>query len=192
MKPKTLWIISAPPGAGKTTFLDHFFANKPDTAIISRDKVRFSILKKHPNCQYFDQERKVFKEFTKRIEYAFSKYDNVVADATHLNVKSRNKLINALYLTLKDYKANINCIYLDVPIEVALKRNAKREGLALVPENAIKSMYNSYVFPTYHEDFIYNAIYQVDENENMVLICPDGTNRNGNHWEWWKKEMNNL
>ncbi len=186
MKQKNLWIMCGPPGAGKSTFLEHFFVDKSNTRIISRDKIRFNILNKHPNCQYFDQERKVFKQFIRQIEYALSKSDNVAADATHLNMKSRNKLLNALCSTLLGYRANINCIYFDVPIEVALERNSKREGLSLVPEGAIRSMYNSYNFPTYQENYVYNAIYRVDENENVSLICPAEIDRCGNCWDYWE------
>ena len=42
---------------------------------------------------YFSKEKEVFKEFCKQIDIALQSYDNVIADATHLNFASRNKTL---------------------------------------------------------------------------------------------------
>ena len=59
---------------------------------------------------------------------------------------------------------------MDVPLKVALERNAKREGLGLVPEDAIKRMYESAYRPNYGERYGYDKIYIVNEKGDMNLL----------------------
>ena len=86
-----------------------------------------------------------------------------------MNERSRNKLLNSLG---KDFLKDklINCIYMDVPLKVALERNAKREGLSLVPEDAIKRMYESAHRPNYDERYEYDKIYIVNEKGGITLL----------------------
>ena len=167
MKRKTLYIMCGCPGSGKSYFLNQYFGNSSSVKIISRDVIRFSIIGN--NDEYFSKESLVFSKFCKAIREAFNEYDIVVADATHLNERSRNKLLNSLG---KDFLKDklINCIYMDVPLKVALERNAKREGLSLVPEDAIKRMYESAYRPNYGERYEYNKIYIVNEKGGISLV----------------------
>lgn len=167
MKSKTLYIISGVPGSGKDYFLNQYFGNSSNVKIISRDVIRFSLIEN--DDEYFSKESLVFSKFCKAIQEAFNEYDIVIANATHLNERSRNKLLNSLG---KDFLKDklINCIYMDVPLKVALERNAKREGLSLVPEDAIKRMYESAHRPNYGERYEYNKIYIVNEKGGITLL----------------------
>lgn len=167
MKSKTLYIISGVPGSGKDYFLNQYFGNSSNVKIISRDVIRFSLIEN--DDEYFSKESLVFSKFCKAIREAFNEYDIVIANATHLNERSRNKLLNSLG---KDFLKDklINCIYMDVPLKVALERNAKREGLSLVPEDAIKRMYESAHCPNYDERYEYDKIYIVNEKGGITLL----------------------
>ena len=167
MKSKTLYIISGVPGSGKDYFLNQYFGNSSNVKIISRDVIRFSLIEN--DDEYFSKESLVFSKFCKAIREAFNEYDIVIANATHLNERSRNKLLNSLG---KDFFKDklINCIYMDVPLKVALERNAKREGLSLVPEDAIKRMYESSHRPNYGERYEYDKIYIVNEKSGITLL----------------------
>lgn len=167
MKSKTLYIISGVPGSGKDYFLNQYFGNSSNVKIISRDVIRFSLIEN--DNEYFSKESLVFSKFCKAIREAFNEYDIVIANATHLNERSRNKLLNSLG---KDFLKDkfINCIYMDVPLKVALERNAKREGLSLVPEDAIKRMYESAHRPNYDEQYEYDKIYIVNEKGGITLL----------------------
>ncbi len=167
MKSKTLYIISGVPGSGKDYFLNQYFGNSSNVKIISRDVIRFSLIEN--DDEYFSKESLVFSKFCKAIREAFNEYDIVIANATHLNERSRNKLLNSLG---KDFLKDklINCIYMDVPLKVALERNARREGLSLVPEDAIKRMYESSHRPNYDERYEYNKIYIVNEKGGITLL----------------------
>lgn len=105
---------------------------------------------------YFAKEKQVFGEYVKRIcESLKDTYVvNTIADATHLNKISRDKLINAIYRMCPELEFDIVMIYFDIPVEVCIFRNNKRSGRARVPENVIKNMYATLEFPKCRKNLI--------------------------------------
>ena len=151
-----LYILCGIPGCGKSTWVKNRMAENtsstdPKWEYVSRDEVRFSMVKEEDD--YFSKEKQVFNEFVKRI---CEKLDdawvtNVIADATHLNEVSRNKLINSIRRQRPNKPLNITMVYFDVPIEVCKFRNAKRQGRARVPDNIIEKMNVQLEFPKLRE-----------------------------------------
>lgn len=137
----TLYILCGVPGCGKSYFAQKFVGF--NRVWISRDLFRFNIVKE--NEEYFSHENEVFRVFIEAIVNQLKNGVDVIADATHLNIKSRKKLTNAI----DKYYTNYNIIYVvfDVPIDVILKQNAQREGRARVPESAIHRMNASFYKP---------------------------------------------
>lgn len=117
---------------------------------------------------YFAKEKQVFKEFCKQVDNALQSYNNVIADATHLNSASRNKILKSI----KNKIDEINVIFIDTPLDIALERNAKRTGRELVPEEVIKNMYNSLVLPDDSEGI--NKLYIVDNATQKIKIIEYG------------------
>ena len=79
MKRKDLWIMCGPPASGKSTFANFYFTKDPywrkkSWIIVSRDKIRFSFLKKNSSTNYFEHESEVFNEYVKTIKKSFEKY----------------------------------------------------------------------------------------------------------------------
>ena len=73
-----------------------------------------------------------------------------MADATHLNSKSRMKLLACLDLN-KD-KTEVHAVVMQTPLEECLRRNEKRKGTrSYVPVDVIKNMYNSFRKPNFNE-----------------------------------------
>ena len=91
-------------------------------------------------------------------------YDNVFADATHLNFASRNKTISRINVPVDE----INVVFLDTPLNICIERNAKREGRKFVPETVIKNMYRSIKFPEKEEGI--KNVYVIKENEPINII----------------------
>ena len=125
-------------GSGKSTFIKQEVARIEEehrtTCVISRDFVRQSLLTDRDN--YFDKETEVFNEFVRQINEAMELgIDVVFADATHISPNSRAKLLGRL---IADPHTKLTFEVIDVPTEVALKRNAQRTGFARVPDSAIK------------------------------------------------------
>lgn len=156
-----LFLMSGAPGSGKSYWAT---THLPENSIyISRDKLRFEKIGEKDT--YFSKEGDVFREFVRQIEEGLIKYDNVFADATHLNPASRNKLISNLCPTSPIEE--INVVFLDTPLEVCLARNAKREGRKYVPEEVIKHMYRTIKLPEKEEGI--KKVYIVKENEPIII-----------------------
>lgn len=151
---KTLWILCGIPGSGKSHWVKEYANNEP---IVSRDEIRFELL--DDNEDYFAHETLVWDIYIRHIRTAITQSDNVFADATHLNEKSRNKLLDALKLH-SDVK--INCVYFDVPTTTCLTRNKQRQGRAFVPPSVIRRMSYQIVKPTFNERYRYDKIYTVN------------------------------
>lgn len=133
---------------------------------ISRDVIRFSFLKEGED--YFSHETETFNQFIKSIKRAidYNEYDNIFIDATHLNKKSRNKLLYSLGSDYIVKLEEINCIFLDTPLEVALERNAQRTGRQYVPEATIIDMFKGMSLPDETETNIFST---------YIISYPTGT-----------------
>lgn len=155
-KPKHLWLLVGMPGSGKDTYLKE--AGIPHYLIVSRDQIRFSLL--DDNDEYFDKEKEVFKLFIKNIQFKLNSCGVCYANATHLNEKSRLKLLNAL--DLED--AIIHAIYFNIDYETCVERNALRTGRERVPDTAMSNMYQSLTHPKNDKRIKYKSIVEVNND----------------------------
>lgn len=136
-----LYITCGCPGSGKSTWAKKRQAE--GWSWNSRDAVRFSMIT--PEDEYFSKEDDVYDAFVSNIQNdIYDKYENIIADASHLTEKGRKMLLNRL--SLNGY--NVIYVVFTTPLDVAIERNNLREGRAKVPETAIRRMYNSFTMPT--------------------------------------------
>ena len=156
---KHLYLMVGAPGSGKSTYAKKIL--KYGDIYISRDEIRYSLLTDEDN--YFAKENEVIKLFIQTIDEALvnkKHCGDVYADATHLSPKSRAQVLNQL-----KNKDKVSAIYLDIPLNVILERNAQRKGRALVPESAVRRMYNSIILPTKIEGI--NRLIIIDEKQEV-------------------------
>ena len=157
---KTLYIMCGAPGSGKTWFAKNKLMKGRNWDYVSRDEVRFSIVKN--NEEYFSHEKEVFNEFINKIADAlcWGNDKNIIADATHLNWGSRRKLIEAL----KRYAFMENIQIIPVVVTASLKtilaRNQLRNGRERVPEDVIQRMLGRMNDPK-NDPYKYTAIMRV-------------------------------
>ena len=148
-----LFLTSGCPGAGKSTW-----ANKqPDSMVISRDEIRFNLVSEDE--EYFSKETKVFWEFVTQIQTALETPmtpKNIIADATHITKKSRDRLLNSLDLTNVE---QVIVVVVMPSLREALRRNAKRKGRKRVPEKVVRNMYFQFERPEYDEPRIFDTLY---------------------------------
>lgn len=146
------------PGAGKSTWLANNISNNTNSVIVSRDAIRFSLLKESED--YFAHEKEVVKIFFQNINNALNQGKDVYVDATHLNWKSRKKLIDAIKVS----NIKVNAIYFDIPLEVCLKQNNFRSGRACVPNSVIEKMFMDLTDPA-ADPYHYNSIKYINLNK---------------------------
>ena len=159
---KHLYLMVGVPGSGKSTYVKNIL--KDGDIYISRDEIRYSLLTEEDD--YFAKENEVIKTFINNIDKSLVNEEycgDVYADATHLSPKSRAQVLNKL-----KNKDKVSVIYLDIPLNIILERNAQRKGRALVPENVVRRMYNSIILPTKEEGI--EELIIIDENQNVKEV----------------------
>lgn len=162
-KKSKLWISGGIPGLGKSTWLqNHKDCFDDKVIIISRDKIRFNLLK--DNKDYFSKETEVWNEYIKQIKNAINnKIPNIILDATHLNQGSRAKVLLALGKSIKDVN-EINVIFFTGSLATALERNEKRSGREYVPPTQIYRMKTSIEIPSSIEKFDHIFLVNIDKS----------------------------
>lgn len=147
-----LYILCGPSGSGKSTWAHNFILESDrlgnDVRYVSRDEIRFSLLKEGED--YFSHEKEVFKRFANTLRHTLIDGFDVVADATHLNEFSRRKLTQAIDMYYDNYE--IVYVVFNVDADTCVERNKNREGRANVPENVIRNMCRDFRAPTLEED----------------------------------------
>ena len=152
---KTLYIMCGPAGSGKSTWVRNH-AKPGVSAHISRDKVRFSMLKEGEH--YFSREDDVYAEFCKQIGDALNCpwVEEVYADATHLTQKARKLLFDTINYDL--FSIKVIPVVVKPELATILAQNAQRIGRENVPERVITNMYNSFQDP-WEDEIEYTDIY---------------------------------
>ena len=163
MNEKTLWIMVGIPGSGKTLFAKNWLMHGPEWRYVSRDEIRFNLVP--ANEEYFSKEKEVFNQFVDTIKAAFKEDEviNVIADATHLNEASRNKICR---IFSNNY--NIIPVVVTCDLDTAIKRNNAREGRARVPISVIRRMYYQFQDPSF-DTYGYTGILRVPNNKDIEV-----------------------
>lgn len=156
-----LTLVCGLPGSGKSTFLSKFEHNK-NCKIISRDKIRFSLLQEGES--YFSHEEEVCKILWDKINESLAADKNTYVDQTSLTPDSRSYLLK--HITTHYELCNI--IWFNIPINICLERNENRNGTkAYVPRGVIRRMAAQMIPPSYKETF--DNIFIYDENNELTL-----------------------
>lgn len=139
-----IFLLCGIPGSGKSFWAEEQANALGDQCrVISRDKIRFSLLKDGED--YFKRENAVFAQFVKEINDCISVgIPYIFIDATHLNKASRAKILNRLRIPAGTELA-VEVFATSLP--TCLRRNAQRTGRARVPDNVIKNMADSFEYP---------------------------------------------
>ena len=153
---KTFILLSAIPGSGKSTWAKRYVSEHPGTRIVSSDDLRIEFGGKPNN---FDHEDEVWKVFMDRIhEYGKEDGSTVIADATMINNKFRK-----LYATnTPEFDRRILVVF-DIPLEICLFQNKMREPNRIVPEYALRKMWNDFEKPNEEIISLYDEVITVTQ-----------------------------
>lgn len=168
---KTLYMMVGVPGSGKSWFAQNNLVPSWDYrwAYISRDQIRFGILEDKED--YFAHEDEVYKAFVKAIAWNLNDLSTteVIADATHLNWKSRRKLLDALAQSVDMSKVDVIPVVVTASLETCLKRNAMRTGREFVPKSVIRRMSYQLTDPK-NDPYKYTAIMRVTNEQEIKEV----------------------
>lgn len=170
---KTLLILQGPPASGKTTWVNEFIANNPDTQIVvvSRDAIR------HTYGEYsMKHENEVSKkEYQQTIDAMENSVELIINDATNLNPKTLNKWAELA----KQYDYNIEYKEFYVPYKEAIKRDENEDRAHHVGKKVIKQFYRKYFPEKLEEEQKATVEYKripIDKTLPPAIICDiDGT-----------------
>lgn len=160
-----LFVMVGIPGSGKSTFLKENFEGKENVKIVSRDAIRFSLVK--PDEPYFSREGEVQQKFWREINKGLAAGKDVFVDQTSIFIASRKKLLKNIH----GYNKCI-AIFLEDSLDtnLCLKRNEKREGRAFVPPKSIKDMASWLELPSPFEGF--DMIFTWNSNSKLLSPFP--------------------
>lgn len=131
----TLYIMVGISGSGKSTIAQEMVKKMPSIAYVSRDTIRFSLLKDEED--YFAHETVVYTQFVNKIVNALLHNQDVIADATHLNWGSRKKLIDNIKSRI-DFDFDIVPVVVKSNWATCRSRNEERESRARVSVSVMK------------------------------------------------------
>lgn len=136
-----LIVLVGIPGSGKSTYAKQLLEKNSEWKYVSRDEIRYEYVTDQEH--YFDHEYDVYKEFCNRIDMHLLNGETVIADATHINKGSRDKLLRTLTAPIDSKFA----VVIKTPFEVCVERNKKREGITRVPDEAMLRMWHKFSPP---------------------------------------------
>lgn len=162
---KQLFLMCGAPGSGKSTWL-RANAICPDCAVVSRDEIRFSYMQSKDD-HYFTHETEVFNEFIETIQNYLNDAKGptrIYADATHLTEKSRLKVLKRLDLS----NVEVTVLVIRASLKETIKRNHQRAYHAIVPDDIVTRMWNSFERPENDTKISVKVLYLESPYENKV------------------------
>ena len=168
MRKPILYILCGIPGSGKSTWAEQYMREheEEDIRYVSRDEIRFSLIKNESN--YFAHEREVYAKFAGTITQTLVDGFDVIADATHINHFSRRKLTSQIDKIFTDY--NIIYVVFYTNVEDCINRNKARKGREKVPDDIIVNMCKNWKSPYLKEDARAIDIIVVTSSEGKEII----------------------
>ena len=139
---KTLIVLSAPPGCGKSTWAREYRNTHPNTYIISSDEIRYELT---GQLQVFSKQKEVWELFSLRIhEYAKKSEDvTVILDA----LCDLNSLREMYVRDNPEYDKYVLVLFPHT-LEDMKRLNQMRDASQVVPEDVLITLYNKFEEPT--------------------------------------------
>lgn len=135
----TMTIFQGLPGSGKSTEAEKLVQTSNGHAVrVNRDDIRVEVAGPNYSRPIGKVEKVVTKLQMERLEAALKAGKNAISDDTNLNVRT----VQGLLRLATKFDAEVIVHQVDVPLEVALKRNKLRgdAGGRFVPEEVIRGM----------------------------------------------------
>ena len=152
---KTLIVLSAMPGSGKSTWAKKYQAEHPHTLIISSDQIRYEIT---GQTQDFSRQNEVWELFSLRIHEYAKKYDDVtvILDAlTDLNV------LREKYVKENPEFDRYELVLFPRTVEQIRFFNKQRNDDAVVPDDQLELLINKWEEPSEEVIKLFDKIHEI-------------------------------
>lgn len=138
---RTMILLSALPGSGKSTWARAYEKAHPHTFIVASDEIRLECFGK---VNDFRDEAFVWKTYLERLNEYGKLHDDVtvIADATNL----QNKYRRYYREQTPGFDRHI-LVFFDLPYETCKKQNAMRSSDRVVPDYAMEKLKNELELP---------------------------------------------
>ena len=152
----TMILLSAIPGAGKSTWAKNYQKAHPNTYIVASDEVRHRV---SGGIQCFQNEALVWETFLKELNEHAGEDCTVIADATNL----QNRYRRYYFENTPRFNRHILVVF-HVPFEICMEQNHKRSADRIVSDEGMKSLYEEFEEPTQDIIDLYDEYIDIHED----------------------------
>ena len=152
---KTLIVLSAMPGSGKSTWAQKYQEEHPHTLIVSSDAIRYELT---GSTQYLKKKKEVWELFSLRIHEYANKYDDVTVILDALN--DLNSLREKYVKENPEYD-RYELVLFPRTVEQIRYYNKQRNELSVVPDDQLEMLINKWEEPSEEVINLFNTIHEV-------------------------------
>ena len=152
---KTLIILSAMPGSGKSTWAKRYKEEHSHTFIVSIDKIRFEIT---VTSQDFSRQNEVWELFSLRIHEYAKKYDDVTVILDALN--DLNSL-REKYVKENPEFDRYELVLFPRTLEQIRFYNKQRKECSVVPDDQLEVLVNKWEEPSEDVINLFNKVHEI-------------------------------
>ena len=152
---KTLIILSAMPGSGKSTWAKKYKEEHPNTFIVSSDEIRFEIT---GTSQDFSRQKEVWELFSLRIHEYAKKCDDVTVILDALNDLN---CLREKYVKENPEFDRYELVLFPRTEEQIMFYNKQRIETSIVPDDQLEMLINKWEEPSENVIKLFNEIHEV-------------------------------
>ena len=152
---KTLIVLSAMPGSGKSTWAKKYQSEHSHTLIVSSDAIRYELT---GQTQDFSKQKEVWELFSLRIHEYAKKYDDVtvILDAlTDLNILRKK------YVEENPEFDRYELVFFPRTLEQIRYYNKQRKECSIVPDEQLEMLVQKWEEPSDEVIKLYDAVHKI-------------------------------
>ena len=152
---KTLIVLSAMPGSGKSTWAKKYQEEHPHTLIISSDVIRYELT---GAMQDFSKQKEVWELFSLRIHEYANKYEDVTVILDALNDLN---VLREKYVEENPEYDRYELVLFPRTIEQIHYYNKQRNETAIVPDDQLDMLINKWEEPSEEVIKLFDKVHEI-------------------------------
>ena len=152
---KTLIILSAMPGSGKSTWAKKYQEEHPHTLIVSSDQIRYEIT---GQLQDFSKQKEVWELFSLRIHDYAKKYDDVTVILDALN--DLNILREKYVKDNPEFDRYELVLFPRTPEQIRFY-NKQRQETSIVPDQQLEALMRKWEEPSEEVIKLFDKVHEI-------------------------------